>query len=181
MLRRDPKGRFLYTDRYRPTKARFYQFHSGSSHAEAEWDEKTYLELVEYQETWPAVVMTDPATNTKWWLFQGVFYYENEGYTNVEVKALALDKRQQRERKIGRAMARVAQGAAAPASARGPIPDDVKTFVWQRDRGQCVRCGSKEKLEFDHIVPIAKGGSNTARNIQLLCETCNRAKGADLF
>jgi hypothetical protein len=24
------------------------------------------------------------------------------------------------------------------------------------------------------------GGSNTARNLQLLCETCNRAKGASI-
>jgi 5-methylcytosine-specific restriction endonuclease McrA len=25
-------------------------------------------------------------------------------------------------------------------------------------------------------VPISKGGSNTARNIELLCEKCNRSK-----
>lgn len=63
---------------------------------------------------------------------------------------------------------------------RESIPDDVKLFVWQRDGGRCVKCGSQEKLEFDHIIPISKGGSNTARNIQLLCEKCNRSKGAEI-
>lgn len=56
------------------------------------------------------------------------------------------------------------------------ISDDVKEFVWRRDQGKCVKCGSSEKLEFDHIIPFSKGGSNTARNIQLLCEKCNRSK-----
>jgi hypothetical protein len=60
------------------------------------------------------------------------------------------------------------------------IPDDVKMFVWQRDRGCCVKCGNQENLEFDHIIPIVKGGSNTARNIQILCEKCNRSKSANI-
>ena len=67
-----------------------------------------------------------------------------------------------------------------PVRDRLPIPDDAKIFVWQRDNGRCVICGSQEKLEYDHIIPISKGGSNTARNIQLLCEKHNRSKGADL-
>ncbi|OGX26531.1 MAG: hypothetical protein A3J51_05880 [Omnitrophica WOR_2 bacterium RIFCSPHIGHO2_02_FULL_45_21] len=56
------------------------------------------------------------------------------------------------------------------------ISEDVKELVWRRDQGKCVKCGSKEKLEFDHIIPFSKGGSDTARNIQLLCEKCNRSK-----
>ncbi|MBU4565810.1 MAG: HNH endonuclease [Proteobacteria bacterium] len=63
---------------------------------------------------------------------------------------------------------------------RERIPDSVRLFVWQRDKGKCVRCGSAEKLEFDHIIPVVKGGSNTERNIQLLCERCNRKKGGDI-
>lgn len=61
-------------------------------------------------------------------------------------------------------------------SKREPIPEDVKMFVWRRDEGKCVKCGSQMNLEFDHIIPLSKGGSNTERNIQLLCETCNRQK-----
>ena len=56
------------------------------------------------------------------------------------------------------------------------IPQAVKTEVWRRNMGRCVQCGSQERLEFDHIIPFSKGGSNTVRNIQLLCENCNRSK-----
>ncbi len=56
------------------------------------------------------------------------------------------------------------------------ISQQVKDLVWNRDNGQCRECGSNEKLEFDHIIPFSKGGSNTYRNIQLLCEPCNRTK-----
>ncbi len=59
---------------------------------------------------------------------------------------------------------------------RTPIPEEVQLFVWNRDGGKCVKCGSQENLEFDHIIPLSKGGGNTARNIQLLCASCNRAK-----
>ncbi len=63
---------------------------------------------------------------------------------------------------------------------RERIPESVRLFVWQRDQGQCVKCGSRELLEFDHIIPVSEGGSNTERNIQLLCEGCNRAKGTEV-
>jgi len=63
---------------------------------------------------------------------------------------------------------------------RIPISQDVKDRVWNRDDGKCVQCGSNEDLEFDHIIPFSKGGANTYRNIQLLCEHCNRSKSAKL-
>lgn len=59
---------------------------------------------------------------------------------------------------------------------RSYIPDSVRHEVWRRDGGRCVECGSQENLEFDHIIPVSKGGANTARNLQLLCESCNRKK-----
>jgi 5-methylcytosine-specific restriction endonuclease McrA len=63
---------------------------------------------------------------------------------------------------------------------RTPIPDDVKAAVWNRDGGRCVRCGSNENIEFDHIIPFSKGGSSSFRNLQTLCEACNRAKNASI-
>lgn len=59
--------------------------------------------------------------------------------------------------------------------ARG-ISQKVKDLVWNRDNGRCVVCGSNRNLEFDHIIPFSKGGANTYRNIQLMCQTCNRKK-----
>lgn len=65
-----------------------------------------------------------------------------------------------------------------PRFGRKPIPAEVQRFVWTRDGARCVNCCSQQFLEYDHIVPLSLGGSNTNRNVQLLCERCNRAKGA---
>lgn len=57
------------------------------------------------------------------------------------------------------------------------IPTAVKLAVWKRDKGSCVRCGSKENLHFDHILPFSRGGTSLlADNIQLLCARHNLAK-----
>lgn len=58
------------------------------------------------------------------------------------------------------------------------IPQDVKAQVWQRDGGACVECGDGHYLEFDHIIPLSRGGATSATNLQILCRACNRAKGA---
>jgi hypothetical protein len=69
--------------------------------------------------------------------------------------------------------------------ARASIPTWVRRAVFFRDRGQCACCsrdlsglislGATE--HFDHIIPLALGGINDVTNIQLLCESCNLAKG----
>ena len=63
---------------------------------------------------------------------------------------------------------------------RRHISQKVKDQVWRRDLGKCTQCGSNENLEFDHIIPFSRGGANTYRNIQLLCESCNRSKSDNI-
>lgn len=60
------------------------------------------------------------------------------------------------------------------------ISQSVKDKVWNRDNGKCIQCESNSDLEFDHIIPWSKGGANTYRNIQLLCQKCNREKSDKL-
>jgi len=131
--------------------------------------------LLKQQDT--PVMIVEGANQRRWWMFKDKFYWEDEGYSALEVKALLLKRERDKERRLKRAKALMEQEEAILAARREQIPDEVKIFVWRRDGGRCVKCGSKENLEFDHIIPISKGGSNTARNIQLLCEKCNREKG----
>lgn len=65
-------------------------------------------------------------------------------------------------------------------TSRSPISESVRSEVWRRDRGQCVSCGSKENLQFDHIIPVSRGGATSAQNLQLLCQQCNLAKGTKI-
>ena len=49
-----------------------------------------------------------------------------------------------------------------------------------RQKFKCVncKCSIKETYEVDHITALSRGGSNSIRNIQLLCVSCNRRKNA---
>jgi hypothetical protein len=90
-------------------------------------------------------------------------------------------RREREVEKLRREVETLENCESLEGAVREPIPENVRLFVWRRDKGQCVRCGSRERLEFDHIIPVVAGGSNTERNIQLLCESCNRSKSATVW
>ena len=63
------------------------------------------------------------------------------------------------------------------------IPHDIMFKVGRRDDYRCQKCHKPvpdDQMEFDHIIPHAKGGPTTVANIRLLCRTCNRRKGSSL-
>ena len=115
---------------------------------------------------------------------QEYYFYGYEGRFFVSEIELSLDdipilisrEQETKKEKLQKEIGRIKAMAEAESGARTAIPDDVQILVWNRDGGKCVKCGSQELLEFDHIIPFSKGGSNSARNIQLLCQACNRTK-----
>ena len=59
-----------------------------------------------------------------------------------------------------------------------------QAFAKSRNRKgeyQCARCGVTDRsrvfFQVDHIVPMNQGGKSTQENLQILCRTCNGAKG----
>jgi hypothetical protein len=67
----------------------------------------------------------------------------------------------------------------AKKTVRGEIPLALRREVFAHDGWMCVYCQSKRRLEIDHIIPISKGGTDDRHNLQTLCRTCNRKKGAN--
>jgi hypothetical protein len=52
-----------------------------------------------------------------------------------------------------------------------------KTIVKNKSAGSCALCKSTcKKCEYDHITPLANGGSNDISNFQLLCVHCHLKK-----
>ena len=72
---------------------------------------------------------------------------------------------------------------APPPSRSDGIPAHVKRAVWVRDGGCCQWkvqgkgiCGSRRRIEFDHLEEKARGGPPTVDNVRLLCQFHNQLK-----
>ena len=68
------------------------------------------------------------------------------------------------------------------------IPAHVRRAVTKRDQGQCTfvsesghRCEARTRLQFDHITPIARGGTSTVANVRLLCHEHNQLAAERTF
>jgi len=117
------------------------------------------------------------------WAFKGYIYEVDGFYSDEEARLLILEDFDKERKYFERLKAKFDKSTSATEDdyERPRIPESVRIEVWRRDGGKCVRCGSRERLEYDHIIPISKGGSNTARNIELLCEKCNRSKSNNIM
>jgi 5-methylcytosine-specific restriction endonuclease McrA len=54
--------------------------------------------------------------------------------------------------------------------------------IVRRDDYRCQHCQKQlqdNEVEFDHIIPVSKGGSSEEHNIRLTCFDCNRDKSDD--
>jgi hypothetical protein len=61
------------------------------------------------------------------------------------------------------------------------IPRPMQFRVLKRDNQICAMCAKPvldRNIHFDHIIPWSKGGPTEEHNIRLLCDDCNRKRGA---
>jgi hypothetical protein len=81
-------------------------------------------------------------------------------------------------------------GVPAPVVASRYIPAAVQREVWIRDEGRCAyvseitgkRCGSRHRVQIDHIRPYSLGGrSDDPENLRLLCFTHNQSEARRWF
>jgi hypothetical protein len=141
---------------------------------------KQFRELQAAQQEYP--LRLPKIGERRYWQFQHRIYWESEDLDADEVYALLVSKQQRERGRIERAKAMVAMGMQPQdqAQRRDVIPDDVKQLVWLRDGGRCRHCGAQTELQYDHVIPVAMGGSSNQENLQILCGPCNRRKSAGL-
>lgn len=145
-----------------------------------------YIEIIRLSDSRPVKIGVTNETislissihgNSSEWLYKGFVYGVQGHHSEDEIRLLILGDFDKERRRFEKLRAKFDDTSSEDLNYERPrIPEKVRIEVWRRDGGKCARCGSREKLEYDHIVPISKGGSNTARNIELLCEKCNRSK-----
>ena len=114
------------------------------------------------------------------WLFEGRFYVADAELAEDDVLALVRERERRARRRLQRAHATLARDGEPPPASRERIPADVRRAVFQRDGGRCAECGSDFDLQYDHVIPHSLGGASTVANLQVLCASCNRRKGASL-
>ncbi|HET9551857.1 MAG TPA: HNH endonuclease signature motif containing protein [Anaeromyxobacteraceae bacterium] len=101
----------------------------------------------------------------------------------------AVEPERKRAKKMAQKKAPASPSSAAPPSPRRePISAEVRRQVWKRDEGQCTwvspdgrRCGSRWRLQLDHIEAAALGGPSTVDNLRLTCARHNRLHAEQTF
>jgi hypothetical protein len=120
---------------------------------------------------------------------------ENLSMKEASAKNLAISNQQMVREPEGKSAKQITDQTACPIA--GPIADqkiisrnemrsryiqqNIKREVWFRAQGKCENCQSTFALEYDHIVPFAKGGLTSKENLRLLCRNCNQRKAIEHY
>jgi len=96
-------------------------------------------------------------------------------------KAINERHRLWRKENPGQVCAHASRYRARKLNANGSHTSEEFELICQRQRGRCFHCAKTCKLTRDHIVPLSRGGTDFAYNLQGLCKPCNSAKHAKLL
>lgn len=64
---------------------------------------------------------------------------------------------------------------------RSTLAPAIRREVYERDGGRCTYCGAEvewSQYHCDHVEPVARGGSDEAKNLTTSCRPCNLSKAA---
>ena len=178
MLRADKKAeivklplnlRRLFTGRY--------ALASGRRTFDARWSRAEVEAIAAQQAESPVELVRHD--QRAYWIFKDCFYWEDDGLSAEDVKALALQRIRKQDRQLANAHS-LMRAEEAGQALRPPVSIEIRRAVFERDGGRCVECGGSFDLQYDHVIPFSLGGATTVENLQLLCADCNRGKGATL-
>ena len=156
-FRRDSRG-FLWGNRI---------WFAGTGCPPRQFRSDTYMRLRAWRDEGDLPVFVARSDRRQWWWWRDAFYWESGDCGPEDVAALIMMLEHHDEQGIEWEL---------DAHLAEPIPEHVKRFVHDRDRGRCRACGADELIQYDHVVPWSMGGSNQPQNVRLLCAGCNRRR-----
>lgn len=92
-------------------------------------------------------------------------------------RANAYNAAWQRRHPLKRKAALVSRRAREKGAPGRHTEHDLMMILFLQS-GRCAYCSEHHDLHLDHVIPLARGGSNWAVNLQFLCRRHNLAKGA---
>ena len=95
---------------------------------------------------------------------------------NVQAQIRQTREWERRNPDKARAMDRVAKMNRRARNMNGAHTADEWRLLCAQYGNVCLCCGSSAPLTVDHVIPLARGGTNTIDNIQPLCHACNTRK-----
>ena len=97
-------------------------------------------------------------------------------------------KRLARKERPSGMMAKTTNPLTRNVNTRPAIPADVRAKVWIRDGGRCTyvapdgcRCTAAQRLEFDHVKAVARGGATDVDSLRLRCSLHNKLAAIETF
>jgi hypothetical protein len=107
--------------------------------------------------------------------------YRNADPEKRRAEERARNARNIENRRLSKRVGEQKRRVAKDRSVDHHTPADVRN-QHATQKGMCWWCDAPvgNTYHVDHIIPLSKGGDNSARNICISCPTCNTSKGAKL-